>query len=129
VLYELRRMTREVANKLNKEGYYTKTITITLRNTDFKTITRSKSINEYIDDYNSIYDVVVDLVEEHYHDESLRLIGVGVSNLVTKKELPKEYNLFTINDIDIKEQKIEEMIKDFQEKYGKKALFRKNDKN
>lgn len=129
VLYELRRMTREVVNKLNKEGYYTKTITITLRNTDFKTITRSKSINEYIDDYNSIYDVVVDLVEEHYHDESLRLIGVGVSNLVTKKELPKEYNLFTINDIDIKEQKIEEMIKDFQEKYGKKALFRKNDKN
>ena len=129
VLYELRRMTREVVNKLNKEGYYTKTITITLRNTDFKTITRSKSINEYIDDYNSIYDVVVDLVEEHYHDESLRLIGVGVSNLVTKKEFPKEYNLFTINDIDIKEQKIEEMIKDFQEKYGKKALFRKNDKN
>lgn len=129
VLYELRKMTREIVNKINKEGYYTKTITITLRNTDFKTITRSKSINEYIDDYNGIYDIVTDLVEEHYHDEPLRLIGVGVSNLVTKKELPKEYNLFTINDIDEKELRIEEMIRGFQEKYGKNALYRKNDKN
>ena len=31
------------------------------------------------------------------------------------------------NNTRYSEQKIEEMIKDFQEKYGKKALFRKND--
>lgn len=124
VLYEIRKMTREVVNKMNNEGYFTKTITITLRNINFKTITRSKSIKDYTNQYNEIFDVVTDLIDEHYHNEDLRLIGVGVSNLVSKNELPKEYNLFTINDIDEKELKIQQMISGFQEKYGKNALFR-----
>ena len=72
VLYELRKMTLELMNKLRKRKYYTKTITIVLRNVDFKTITRSKSIN-YTDDFDEIYDTIVDLVEEHYKDEPLRL--------------------------------------------------------
>ncbi|MDE6660444.1 MAG: DNA polymerase IV, partial [Anaeroplasmataceae bacterium] len=97
VLYELRRMTREMVTKLTKSHYFTKTITITLRNVDFKTITRSKSI-DYTDEFDAIYDVVVDLVEEHYHDEPLRLLGVGLSNLKEQKDLPKEYNLFTLED-------------------------------
>ena len=73
-------MTLELMNKLRKRKYYTKTITIVLRNVDFKTITRSKSIN-YTDDFDEIYDTIVDLVEEHYKDEPLRLLGVGHSNL------------------------------------------------
>ncbi|MDE5868417.1 MAG: DNA polymerase IV, partial [Anaeroplasmataceae bacterium] len=66
VLYELRKLARSVIMRLNKKDYYTKTITITMRTTNFKTVSRSKSIDEYINDYNSIYDVILELVEEHY---------------------------------------------------------------
>ncbi|MDE6656336.1 MAG: DNA polymerase IV [Anaeroplasmataceae bacterium] len=128
VLYELRKMTREMVNKLTQSHYFTKTITITLRNIDFKTITRSKSI-DYTDDYDTIYDVVVDLVEEHYHDEPLRLLGVGLSNLKEEKDLPREYNLFTIVGEDEKQLEIDRIINEFQAKYGKKALFQPKKKN
>ncbi len=128
VLYELRKMTREMVQKLKKDHYYTKTISITLRNTDFKTITRSKSI-DYTDDFDIIYDIVVDLVEEHYHDESLRLLGVGLSNLKHQHALPKEYNLFTIPYASEKQLAIDHIIEEYQKKYGENALFQKKKKN
>lgn len=128
VLYELRKMTLELMNKLRKRKYYTKTITIVLRNVDFKTITRSKSIN-YTDDFDEIYDTIVDLVEEHYKDEPLRLLGVGLSNLKEYHTLPKEYNLFTIPNVEEKQVTISKLIKEYQNKYGEKALFQEKKKN
>ena len=128
VLYELRKMTLELMNKLRKRKYYTKTITIVLRNVDFKTITRSKSIN-YTDDFDEIYDTIVDLVEEHYKDEPLRLLGVGLSNLKEYHALPKEYNLFTIPNVEEKQVTISKLIKEYQNKYGEKALFQEKKKN
>lgn len=128
VLYELRKMTREMVNKLKKLHYFTKTVTITLRNVDFKTITRSRSI-DYTDDFDDIYDVVVDLVETHYSDEPLRLLGVGLSNLKEEHLLPKEYNLFTIPDEDTRQRTIDRMIENYQKKYGEKALFQPKKKN
>lgn len=127
VLYELRKMTLELMNKLRKRKYYTKTITIILRNVDFKTITRSKSIN-YTDDFDEIYDTIVDLVEEHYKDEPLRLLGVGLSNLKEYHTLPKEYNLFTIPNVEEKQVTISKLIKEYQNKYGEKALFQEKRK-
>ena len=128
VLYELRKMTLELMNKLRKRKYYTKTITIVLRNVDFKTITRSKSIN-YTDDFDEIYDTIVDLVEEHYKDEPLRLLGVGLSNLKEYHTLPKEYNPFTIPNVEEKQVTISKLIKEYQNKYGEKALFQEKKKN
>lgn len=128
VLYELRKMTLELMNKLRKRKYYTKTITIVLRNVDFETITRSKSIN-YTDDFDEIYDTIVDLVEEHYKDEPLRLLGVGLSNLKEYHTLPKEYNLFTIPNVEEKQVTISKLIKEYQNKYGEKALFQEKKKN
>lgn len=129
VLYELRKMTREMVNKLNQENYYTKTINITLRSTEFKTMTRSRSLEEYVNDFPAIFEVVTDLVEEHYHGEELRLLGVGLSNLKHKEHLPKEYNLFTIETYEEKTLKIAEMIEEYQKKYGEKALFQNKNKN
>ncbi len=127
-LYELRKMTREVTNKIVQDTYYTKTVTITLRNTSFKTITRSRSFDDYTNDFLTIFDVVTDLIEEHYHDEPLRLLGVGLSNLKKEKDLPKEYNLFTIVNEDQKEQKVKELIDIYQKKYGEKALYQNKKK-
>lgn len=128
VLYELRKMTNEIIRKGNKSDYYYKTVSITLRQTDFKTTTRSRSLNDYHNDFDTAFEVVVDLVDEHYHGEDLRLLGVGISNLKSKNELPQEYNLFTIDQIDEKKEVIERIIKHYQAKYGENALYQKKKK-
>ena len=68
------------------------------------------------------------MIEEHYHNEPLRLLGVGVSNLKKEEDLPKEYNLFTIENIEERKSAINTMIQQFQEKYGEKALFQNKKK-
>jgi DNA polymerase-4 len=123
VLYELRKLTREVINRICEKNYCGKTVTITLRNLDFKTITRSKSVDDYLSNFDEIFDIVTELVESNYNGEQLRLLGVGVSNLVDKNNIPKEYNLFTISDKDTKDYVVKNLIKEFQQKYGEKALF------
>lgn len=123
VLYEMRKLTREVINRINEKNYCGKTITITLRNTDFKTITRSKTVDDYLYEYNDIFEIVTELVETNYKNEPLRLLGVGISQLVDKNNIPKEYNLFTISDKDTKDYVVKNLIKEYQQKYGEKALF------
>ena len=126
ILIELRRMTRSVYKRMIKDKCYTKTITLTLRDTSFETISRQMTIDEYTDNFDEIFDLIYELLEANFNNEkSYRLIGVGVSNLVKEENLPKEYNLFTLSDTSDKEIVIENLINDFQVKFGKNALFRR----
>ena len=57
------------------------------------------------------------------------LFRSGLSNLKHKEHLPKEYNLFTMENYEEKTLKIAEMIEEYQKKYGEKALFQNKNKN
>ena len=131
VSLEIRRMLREVYNRMISEGYFTKTVILTLRDSAFNTITRRTTLNDYTDDLYTLTNVALDLVEEHFDsNKSYRLVGIGVSNLIDKNELPKEYNLFTIDDNALKIESINELMRELQSKYGDNALFwNKNKKN
>ena len=119
-------MTRYIVSRMNSEGYFAKTVTITLRDSFFNTIQRQKSLDDYSNDFDEIMSYVQELVEEYFDDQkAYRLLGVSVSGLVEKENLPKEYNIFNVNDVMKKEIIIDEMIHNFQKKYGENALYRK----
>lgn len=126
ILYELRKMTREIHSKMIHDGYFTKTISIVLRDTDFQTISRQKTLDTYTDDFLIIFETVQELLEENFLDKGYRLIGVGLNNLVDKDHIPKEYNLFNVLNYDQREDIINNLINNFQSKYGEKVLFKKN---
>ncbi len=126
ILYELRKMTREIHSKMIHDGYFTKTISIVLRDTDFQTISRQKTLDKYTDDFLIIFETVQELLEENFLDKGYRLIGVGLNNLVDKDHIPKEYNLFNVLSYDQREDIINNLINNFQSKYGEKVLFKKN---
>ena len=115
--FELINMAKKLHQYLKTEDYLTKTISITLRDSYFQTITRSKTI-EYTDDLYVIEDIIDDLLDENYKEKEYRLLGVGFSNLIKNEDLPLEYNLFTWKSIFEKEDNINEIINDFKKKYG-----------
>lgn len=117
ILYKLLELTKELYKKLKTEDYLTKTITITLRDENFKTINRSKS-GEYTADLYDIEDIVSDLFENNYIGQTLRLLGVTFSNLKKQSEMEIEYNLFTYQSIIEREEKIKEIMKEYNNKYG-----------
>ena len=119
ILYELRNETKELITKLNKNGYLTKTIGITLRDSSFKTISRSRTV-EYTNNFYDIFKVISNLFYDNYDEtKQYRLCGVTFSNLKDKSEvLKEEYNLFTYLDFAEKDEALKEAIKKIEDKYG-----------
>lgn len=82
-------------NRLIKGKFYAKTVTIKLRTDEFKTITRSKTLIDYTSDYDELLSMAHTLFYDNFNDEAIRLIGVGVSNIIPKESYTEDYNLFT----------------------------------
>lgn len=117
IYIQMKILLGNIYKRLINEKYYAKTLTITLRDDKFKTITRSKSF-DYTNDYNYFLDVMEDLLDSNYNDETLRLIGIGFHNLKKETDMEIEYNLFTWQSLIKKESKIEEVISELNNKYS-----------
>jgi DNA polymerase-4 len=82
ILREYLKLTERASTRLRNRNLYAKTISITVRFADFKTITRSKTLPLPISSTHEIYQVVKDLYEALKLDRArLRLVGVSLSNL------------------------------------------------
>lgn len=82
ILAEYLKLTERASTRLRNRNLFAKTITITVRFADFKTITRSKTLPLPISSTQEIYQVVKELYLALKLDRArLRLVGVSLSNL------------------------------------------------
>ena len=83
VLRELLRLSDRTAGRLRAKGLCGRTVTIKVRFSNFKTITRSRTLAHEIDNPFEIYDIVRDLYLKLDPDRPrIRLLGVSVSGVV-----------------------------------------------
>ena len=99
ILDEMRSLFEVIYQRLTKDRFLAKTITIKLRDHQFKTITRSKSLEDFSDDYLTFKGLMEELLIENFDNDILRLVGVGFSNIILAKEYKQDYNLFTYQKI------------------------------
>ena len=92
-------LCEEVAERMAKENKVAKTITLKIKFEDFKTITRSLSVSDYIKNYEDIRFYAGELLT-HIEDakKMIRLFGVTVSNLENEEKVFKEITLFDYID-------------------------------
>lgn len=100
ILIELLEQTHE---RLMKEECVAKTLGIKLRDQEFLTINRSHTSENYHDEYTIFYEMLEDLFEKHYHDEPLRLVGVFLNQVMLKRDLKTDYNLFNYQEFSKRE--------------------------
>lgn len=74
-------LTKEVVEEMKQSGYCCKTVTIKMRFSDFKTITRAKSLGEFSDSYELIRKNAFHCLKRIEIKKRIRLIGVRLSNL------------------------------------------------
>jgi DNA polymerase-4 len=92
ILREYLKLTERASTRLRNRNLFAKTISITVRFADFKTITRSKTLPLPISSTHEIYQVVKDLYLALKLDRArLRLVGVSLSNL--KDDAPEQLML------------------------------------
>lgn len=100
--------------RIKKYNLLPKTITIQIRYEGFITKSKSKTLKEPIIDFLDLISNAMDVFEDLWNQNKIKLLGIGVSNFVVE-----EYNLFTINS---KENKINEVIDELNKKIGKKVV-------
>ena len=78
----LAELSREVSKDLNKSGYKGKTITIKIRYSDFKTVTRARTLGDPTDSVEEIRRAAFEcLGRVDLKNKKVRLIGVRAGNL------------------------------------------------
>jgi DNA polymerase-4 len=92
--------------RLIKEDLVCRTVGIRLRDTDFNTITRSITFDDYTDDYDIIHDHILNLFEKHYENQPIRLAGASLSQILQKKDLKIDITLFNYQEFTKREEKI-----------------------
>jgi len=103
IMEELLEHTHE---RLINEELVTKTVGIRLRTDAFETINRSTTFLEHTDDYYQIHEAIEQLFEIHYDQKPLRLIGVFFNQVILKRDLKKDINLFNYQQLTKREEQI-----------------------
>lgn len=85
MLEKLDHIAEEVARRLGKSKVAGKTITLKIKYSDFTLQTRSKTMPYYISDKSIILETAKDLLYQDKMKNSVRLLGISLSNLNTDK--------------------------------------------
>ena len=116
--------SQEVGRQLRRKGFLARTITLKLKDRDFKQITRSVTLDRPSQSSETIYQTAIELLHHHPLDKAVRLIGVGASALLPDTT-PQQAGLFP--DVDRKTdgwEKVDRTIDRIAERFGRAAVYR-----
>jgi DNA polymerase-4 len=95
IITELYKLEKELMNRMEGSGIYGKTITLKVKFSDFRQITRSKTLRDSINDFNTLHKEVTSIRKSlELENEKIRLLGVSISNLETDDCKDMQLDLF-----------------------------------
>ena len=86
MLEQLESISRQIEKRLQKHSISGKTITLKIKYSDFSLQTRSKTMPYYISDKSLIFEIVKELLYQERLKDSVRLLGIAMSNLNTEQK-------------------------------------------
>ncbi len=114
-------LSDKVARRLRKDNYWGKTISVKIRSSDFKTITRDKTISVPTDQGKVIYETARKLIPRDFGPKiRVRLLGVKVSQLEKKEE--SSQLLLLDDNIGNKIKDSSEAIDKIRNRYGESSI-------
>ena len=133
----LLKQAERVGTNLRKAGIKGRTITVKVKYSDFQQITRSRSFKAPTANTELIFSMACELLDELELRQSVRLIGVGMSNYDKQEYVPEPRQLSLFGESEEaeqkrqadrvateKERKLDEAMDSLREKFGHKAIVR-----
>lgn len=111
-----------VSARLRKTNRYCKSISVNVRNSDFKNYSHQKKLNNSTDSTKVINDTVKELFDATWKGETIRLLGVALSNL--EYEENEQISMFSNVNADEKNKALDKALDDIRAKYGQNAVIR-----
>jgi DNA polymerase-4 len=116
----LRELSAQVGRRLRRDGLAGRTVRLKLRWPDFTSLTRQTSLSQPVDQDDEIFASALELLHAvRTPGRAVRLIGVGVSGLGAPL---RQLGLWDVQGE--KRRKLQEVVDELQEKYGRQAIQR-----
>jgi len=120
----LKSQAEEVGRQLRKETLRARTVTLKLKDSDFKQITRSMTLPVPTQSSETIYKAASSLLEAYDLGKRIRLVGVGASGLVPG-ETPVQQSLFDgPTRRDATWEKIDKTMDNITSKFGPDSIHK-----
>jgi DNA polymerase IV len=113
----IKTLIEKTHERLVQEELVTKTVGIKLKYVNFETINRSHTFEFHTDDLMQIKDQIEQLFDKNYDKEPVRLVGVFFNQVMLKKDLKIDYNLFNYQELTKRETALYKVINEMNEKY------------
>ena len=118
------KQAEKIGRELRKLEVRAKTVSIKIKHSDFKQVTRRVTIKNPTQSSEVIIREAFQLLENYRMPKKARLIGIGASNLVFKAE-PVQIDIFEHDDTkSSKWKKLDEVIDTITDKFGTDAIKR-----
>ncbi len=119
---ELLSLANRVARRMRRKGLEGKTITLKVKYSDFKLITRSATLHHYTNDSAEIYSNVCSLLDKTaVGKRPVRLLGISLSNL-TDIGSRRQLSLFGLDASDDKRKELNKTADSIIEKFGNRGI-------
>ncbi|MFI3284283.1 MAG: DNA polymerase IV [Erysipelotrichaceae bacterium] len=92
----LLQLSKRLEKRLNKYHLAGKSITLSIRYDDFKTISRSTPLNFYTHSSTEIYEIATRLYEQYDVQNAKRLLRIGINHLIDQDKISEEIALFEV---------------------------------
>lgn len=119
----LKDLSKDVSNRIKKEGKLAKTISLTIKDTEFVSKSKSITLEKPLDDDNDIFDVALDLLDKFYDYRLIRLLGITLSNFVDLKDIAIQMTFFDYEE-GIKQSTTKLLINQLNRQLSKPSLKR-----
>lgn len=118
-------LSQKISERMQKAKLVGKTVTLKLKTTGFKNITRSRQLPKPTDEWDVLLQTTLDLLRPMCDGRSYRLVGTGFSTLSDKTVIEDRpvSDLFDLAE-NQKDRRSEKAIEEIRKKYGGQAIFK-----
>lgn len=119
-------ISTSVGGSLRKRDYQARTITVKIRDSDFKTRTRSRTLPEPVESNAAIHEVAKELLGELRAHRAMpaRLLGVGLTGLTSDGADDPQLGLFAepARGESERDRSVSRVVDELRERFGRSAL-------
>jgi len=126
ILNMIYKMTEKVHSRMKKRKVVSKTFSVQIRYSDFKTINRSITLTQETDDLELLKDIAKSLFEKNWDGREVRHVGFSTGQIIDKASTYKQLDLFSYETEEVNE--VDKLIHDINKKYKKDIIFKSNKK-
>jgi len=119
-------LAEEVSRRAAEDRMLARGLQVTIRDTNFKTITRSMVIDHNFNDYETILSQSLFLFEQNYKGQLIRLIGIQIHDLKPIEEAVEQLSLFTYQEAE-EQNRTRLLINELNRKMKDHKLMRASD--